>query len=1016
MALAQMSWGQRASNWRAYKVADGLPDPACSSITIGPHGKVWVKHFDLESISLLDGYTVQTIPLPNAGNNRIYESLGGQLWTTTLDGLAEYRESNWLHYPVREIAAEFHTNILRQSPPVPLCPVRQGRVLFLLPDALMEFVAEDQKPQQTAVLRPAIETKLGKFLDMTIARDGGLWVAGTHGVARVPGPARSIKAETEWQEHLLPESLQVQNLQEPREDEEGGITAIAEGLDGQQKLIVHFNGQQWVRQSNGNDKLRLAWRGPDKSYWGATLGSLVQFEEGREEAVENEEVSARKYFDAAVEPGGAFWLATSDGLFRHAPRIWQIPNSLGKINSLIHSLGEDQERRLWIVAGNALHSLAEDQASEYVFPAALSRSLQTTYALFSLPSGALVLGTEDGLFQFQPGKREFSRVPTDNNTGQSKLLGLLKDGTVAVELSSRESMEEPGRLEIYDGKGFRHFPLPEPEAALGKEFSALFAEQNGNVWLSGNRGMGWYHDSKWQTFTATDGTVPLGAGCFVELADGKIWCATQDKVWEFNGRIWSVVRAGFERINALLRSRDGTMWVASDGGLYRFSQDAWVENGMEEGLASGAVRQIYEDHRGHIWAGTARGLCLLHAEADPDPPQTYIQNLNEKGNNVPEGTPITLAFSGLDKWKSTPRDRLLFSTRLDGHDWSSFQEKRSASFDDLAAGKHYFQVRAMDRNCNVDPNPARLEFAMTVPWYRESPLLLSSALAVTIFFAGLAFNRHRQLLRSYAAVEQKVAERTRELEIANRELLHSQKMNALGTLAAGIAHDFNNILSIIKGSAQIIEDNLDNTQKIQTRLDRIKTVVEQGAGIVKAMLGFSRSSDQKPGLCDLNEIAEETIKLLGDRFLREVEVRFEGAANLPKVLASQDFIQQILLNFIFNAAEAMTGRREVILTTGSMSKPPAGIALVPAEAAAYVFMAVKDQGCGIPPENMSRIFEPFFTTKAMSARRGTGLGLSMAYELAKKLQAGLSVESALNEGSTFTLILPVRELPADVKP
>ena len=103
-------------------------------------------------------------------------------------------------------------------------------------------------------------------------------------------------------------------------------------------------------------------------------------------------------------------------------------------------------------------------------------------------------------------------------------------------------------------------------------------------------------------------------------------------------------------------------------------------------------------------------------------------------------------------------------------------------------------------------------------------------------------------MRSYAEVEKKVAERTRELEVANRQLLHSQKMNALGTLAAGIAHDFNNILSIIKGSAQIIEDNLDNHGKVRTRVDRINTVVEQGAGIVKAMLGFSRDSDEQPGI------------------------------------------------------------------------------------------------------------------------------------------------------------------------
>src|SRR5437867_1886715 len=218
-----------------------------------------------------------------------------------------------------------------------------------------------------------------------------------------------------------------------------------------------------------------------------------------------------------------------------------------------------------------------------------------------------------------------------------------------------------------------------------------------------------------------------------------------------------------------------------------------------------------------------------------------------------------------------------------------------------------------------------MDFAVLVPWFREKRLLtiLFAGVAAALFFAGLAFNRHRQLVRSYAEVEQKIAQRTQELEIANRELLHSQKMNALGTLAAGIAHDFNNILSIVKGSAQIIEDNLEDPQKVRTRVDRIKTVVEQGAGIVKAMLGFSRDSDQQADPCDLNLVVQETMKLLGDRFLREVEVRFDPAGELPPVQCAPDFIQQILLNFIFNAADAMDQRKEIVLRTRKVDDLPA---------------------------------------------------------------------------------------------
>jgi two-component system cell cycle sensor histidine kinase/response regulator CckA len=282
-----------------------------------------------------------------------------------------------------------------------------------------------------------------------------------------------------------------------------------------------------------------------------------------------------------------------------------------------------------------------------------------------------------------------------------------------------------------------------------------------------------------------------------------------------------------------------------------------------------------------------------------------------------------------------------------------------------------------------------------------------SGLAAALFFAALAFNRHRQLVRSYAEVERKVAERTKQLEVANHELLQSQKMKALGTLAAGIAHDFNNILSIIKGSAQIIEDNLNDPAKIRTRADRIRTVVDQGAGIVKAMLGFSRDTSQETGPCDLNSVIEDTLKLLGDRFLREVQVKFRPAADLPPVMASKEFIQQILLNFIFNASESMTSSREVSVSCRLMTRLPLELALMPVPAARFLAVSVQDFGCGIPPQILPRIFEPFFTTKALSARRGTGLGLSMAYELAKKLGAGIYVESVVGQGSTFTLILPV---------
>ncbi|MGH7968596.1 MAG: histidine kinase dimerization/phospho-acceptor domain-containing protein, partial [Limisphaerales bacterium] len=394
------------------------------------------------------------------------------------------------------------------------------------------------------------------------------------------------------------------------------------------------------------------------------------------------------------------------------------------------------------------------------------------------------------------------------------------------------------------------------------------------VWISGDLGTACYHEQRWLTFTSADKSVPEAPIGFAEMADGKIWCADQDQIWEFDGRSWSIVRRGFDRINALLRARDGSVWVACNSGLQRFFQGNWIENSVEEGLPASTVREIYEDQHG-LWAATTRGLSLFHPESDRDPPKVSIQRLPNPGNSPADANVTALYFAGQDKWRYTPPNRLLFSYRLDDGDWSVYQEVDHVAYPDLSAGKHSLKVRAMDRNGNLSKEPGQFDFAIILPWYKETRLVLisSTGLAAALFFAALAFNRHRRLVRSYAEVEKKVAERTLQLELANHELLQSQKMRALGTLAAGIAHDFNNILSIVKGSAQIIEDNLENPDKIKSRADRIKTVVDQGAGIVRAMLGFSRDSGQEASPCDINGVVEDTLKLLGDRFLREVQVK-----------------------------------------------------------------------------------------------------------------------------------------------
>jgi signal transduction histidine kinase/ligand-binding sensor domain-containing protein len=983
-------------------MADGLPESSCVAVTIAPNGKVVVRHVATTALSELDGYNVGVQPAP-PGRSHIYESPGGQLWTVTSEGLQEIKNGSWVTHTLPEIAAEFRAGSARLMDSVPLCPVRQGLVLIALTDNLIEYHTDIADQAQHTVLRAANQSKIGRFTGMISSRDGGLWLAGERGLAKAPSPTRALTSDTVWQEFLPPESLMIGKLREPHEDSEGVVTLVAESSRNSQCVVVHFDGEHWTAKTIGDERIRHAWRGPEHTVWAITQTSLLQGDDGSALAA-NDDIVARQYYDVAVEPSGNFWLATSDGLFHYSALTWRTPPSVKNILSLVHCLADDKDGQLWFFAGNSLHSLQNEKRQDFPFPDDLARRLFAARALFRLKDGSLLVDAGDECFKFHPRFGAFTPISTKERVSAIRPLGLLRDGNLCVQIAGQNT---PASFHVYDGLEFQTWP-DAPRTNLN--YSTLLAAQNGDLWLGGEQGVAWRHEKRWKIFVTADKSAPVGATCFAEMADGKIWCAGQDRIWEFDGRSWSGIRQGFDRINGMLRARDGSVWVASNSGLHRFFQNAWVENGMEDGLPSAAVREIYEDEHG-VWAGTTHGLSLYHPDADPDPPQTKLQDFKEAEKSIPEGGSITVRFSGQDKWKFTPRSRLVYSGRLDEHDWSAFQEVNGITLSDQPAGKHVFQVRAMDRNCRLEADPARLEFVVIVPWYKESRLLLISFAggAVALFFAGLAVNRHRRLVRSYAEVEKKVADRTRELEIANRELMHSQKMTALGTLAAGIAHDFNNILSIIKGSAQIIEDNLDNPAKVTTRVERIKTVVEQGAGIVKAMLGFSRHSDSQIAPCDLNEVARDTIKLLGDRFLREVQVTFEPTSGLPLAPGSKDFIQQILLNFIFNAAESMAKRKQVILATQRLDALPKCMVLAPAQAREYVAISVRDFGCGITPENMPRIFDPFFTTKALSVRRGTGLGLSMVYELAKKMEAGLAVESVVDQGSVFTLILSMAE-------
>lgn len=285
----------------------------------------------------------------------------------------------------------------------------------------------------------------------------------------------------------------------------------------------------------------------------------------------------------------------------------------------------------------------------------------------------------------------------------------------------------------------------------------------------------------------------------------------------------------------------------------------------------------------------------------------------------------------------------------------------------------------------------------------------TAGFGIAAIFGLLTLRRHRAAISGFLAAEARAAERNRELEVAKVELMHSQKMQALGTLATGIAHDFNNLLSVIRMSNKLVGRAAKTDPEIQEHVADIEQAVLQGKSVVGSMLGYARTDAGEGKPTDISTVVEEAVSLLSKEFLSGIALTLELDREAPPVSIGRGRIEQILLNLLVNASEAMAGRGKLRITVHARSAAPLRpYVLRPAPAARYVELSVVDSGAGIAAEIRDRLFEPFFTTKRAGATPGTGLGLSLVYSIAQQESLGLSVESELGKGAAFTLVIPVQ--------
>jgi signal transduction histidine kinase/CheY-like chemotaxis protein len=237
------------------------------------------------------------------------------------------------------------------------------------------------------------------------------------------------------------------------------------------------------------------------------------------------------------------------------------------------------------------------------------------------------------------------------------------------------------------------------------------------------------------------------------------------------------------------------------------------------------------------------------------------------------------------------------------------------------------------------------------------------------------------------------------------ELRQAQKLEAVGRLAGGVAHDFNNLLTVIIGFSEMALGSLAPTDPVSELIAEVKKSGERAAALTRQLLAFSRKQVLEPVVLDLNGVISEMQKMLGRLIGEDIELAFCPATKLWRVKADPGQVEQVLMNLVVNARDAMpTGGRLTIETDNvDLDESYAGIH-ADAQAGKHVLLAVSDTGCGMDSATRERVFEPFFTTKG--PHQGTGLGLSTVYGIVRQSGGHVEVYSEPGHGTTFKVYLP----------
>jgi signal transduction histidine kinase/ligand-binding sensor domain-containing protein len=1003
--------------WRLWNAQDNLGESWTKKINQCNDGSILLNHGHVEKSTIIKDYAVENIPSPGHWVAIIDDS-SGNLWSLLWDdtnkfiiGFQKFSDSKWIPYPDNNIEID-----KKEKSDLPFVPIGNNQVLYLQNNHIYLY---DADTKSATLIQSDAPESLGEIHEIHMTPDDAIWILGSNGIAKANLTDLTLN-RIALHVYLLDQSSGLSGLHHLIIN--GSNNFFVVGADNKDKsVLLQFDQDAWsVVYHEDGEIIEYGWQTPDHSIW---LIKDTAFTQIKDYPFNHEMPFELKTIAKPLinSKDGTFWVTTDNGVLKWSPPLWQKNDHFSSLKNEISNIHEDAKHNIWFLAKDKLFRLQNNRFSEYLAPE--NYHFYNSIASLSDNQLAVVVVDNDSevkrLCLYDTDKEDisyhFASIPKNKN-----ILKIFpeENGLVWIENDADSTYQHS----VFYGEDFK--PLIN-DAFSGKFLRMRYVLSLGNqqYWICSTEGVAFHDNGTNRVFTEEDGYLGKDTMTALKIDDYNIWIGGIGIIQQYNGDKWTTIHncPAKERIISMIKDSQDRIWVASGKNLYRYYKNSWITHSTDEGLPSKLITQIFEDSSNRLWALAGGSVYQYHPEADPYPPQTYIPPEINAELALPGGE-VHFSFTGKDQWKYTRDERILYSYRFNNRPWSSYSSDKIATATGLEVGAHHLEVKAIDRNGNMDPSPAIFSFSIPpIPlqnrvWFWPVTILIFLTVCTS---AIIALSARIKLAKYASGLESIVNKRTAEIQQANKklqqdmidleelqdQLRQSQKMEAIGKLAGGISHDFNNLILAIIGHSDFIlmEENL--TPQTRDDVEQIIKASQRARSLTRQLLAFSRKQVLQPKLISLNEYIEDMEKMLQRLIGEDVNLitRLSSVGGIVKADPGQ--IEQVILNLAVNARDAMPTGGKLIIETANVTLDQKYTKhhqdLNPGD---YVTISVSDTGVGIDKDIQERIYEPFFTTKELS--KGTGLGLSTVYGIVKQSGGCIWLYSEMGEGTTFKLYFP----------